>query len=169
MSIRAEIDRLVAVGRLFCLESLCTGEETVRTLFVSEEVLEAVNPPYSGEKSYRRSEFRQFLDAFLENAHLSVAEDPDVKPSHAMIARVKPPEDDFWDLRVTAPVPGIRAFGGFADHDTFVVLTWEYREHISDFDAEVKRCRDEWHELFGAVAPMKKGHLNEYLSNYTAV
>lgn len=171
MSIRREIARLVAGHQLFCLKSRFTGEETVRTLFVSQEVLDAVEPPpYAKDQfGYRQSEFREFLDAFLEGGHLSVAEDPDLKPSYAMLARVKPPKDQFWDFRVTAPVPGIRAFGGFAEFDTFVLLTWEYREDIPNFDAAVQRCKVTWHQLFGSATPFLGNHLNEYLSNYRAV
>ena len=65
--------------------------------------------------------------------------------------------------------PGIRAFGAFAAHDTFVLLTWEYRGDIPNFDAEVDRCKRDWAKYFNGVGPFKGNRLNEYLSNYYAV
>lgn len=169
MSIQTEIARLAAEGKLFCLESLLTGQETVRTLWVSQEVYDAVSWPAAGVRRLRLAEFRAFLDAFLENCRLTVAEDPDRKPGETDMARVKPVDDEFWDFRILVPERGIRAFGGFSEYNTFVLLTWEYREDILDFDAEVQRCKTEWRSLFGGIAPMRKARLNEYLSNYQAV
>jgi len=169
MSIRNEITSLVADHKLHCLYSRLTGEETVRTLFVLQEILDALAQPYPEDKAYRLSEFREFLDAFLEGGLISVAEDPEMKPQYAMLARVHPAAAGFWDFRVTAPKPGIRAFGAFAEFDTVVLLTWEYREVIGDrFNDEVERCKSEWRELFTSP-PYRGANLNEYLSNYYAV
>jgi hypothetical protein len=168
MSIRSEINSLVKAGKLHCLESQLTGEETVRTLFVSLEVMDGLAQPYPASQAHRLSEFREFLDAFLENALLSVAEDPDNKPEYAMLARVHPVKDEFWDFRVTAPKPGIRAFGAFAEFNTFVLLTWEFRNDIQSFDAEVERCKAEWRQMF-TTPPHSGDNLNAYLSNYFAV
>lgn len=171
MSIDDQIRVLEAETRLHCLQSLLTGEETARTLWVSSDVQAAVTPPYSEAQNHqqreRLREFREFLDAFLELGHLSVAQNPDDKPEYAMLARVKPIEKEFWDFRVTAPIPGIRAFGAFAGYNTFVVLTWEYREQILNFDDEVRNCVERWRDLFGDTAPFAKETLDEYLSEYT--
>lgn len=168
MSIRDEIARLVADGKLHCLESALTGEETVRTLFVSQEILDGLEQPYPADKAHRLSEFREFLDAFLEGGLFSVAEDPDLKPEYAMLSRVHPIGDEFWDFRVTAPKPGIRALGAFSEFDTFVLLTWEYREAIADFNSEVDRCKAEWREMF-TERPHRGANLDAYLSNHYAV
>ena len=78
-------------------------------------------------------------------------------------------DDEFWDIRCISPNPGIRAFGAFAEQDVFVVLTWEYREDITDFDAEVTRCKEAWSALF-TEAPFSGENLNAYLScNFYAV
>jgi hypothetical protein len=171
MSIQDQIAWLASAKKLFCLESRLTGEETVRTLWVSQEILEAVTPPYLQAQAVRLSEFREFLDSFLEGGEFSVANNPGCKPSDAMLARVRPVDEQFWDFRVTAPKPGIRAFGGFAEFDTFVALTWDYREAIDaeGFDGAVDQCRDEWRRLFGKEMPLRKVKLDEYLSNYYPV
>lgn len=146
------------------------GEETPRTIFISEEIREAVYPPFPDDKKVLHAEFRQHLDAFLEGAMISVGDDPRTKAAHAMMARVAPSEDDFFDIRVTTPWPQIRAFGGFAEKDTLVLVTWNYRAVIDDqFDVEVERCKQVWQSLFGSIRPFKGNNLNDYLSNYDSV
>jgi len=146
------------------------GDETPRALFLSEEAHLAVHPPFEQANQTLHAEFRQNLDAFLEGGEMTVGEDPKTKASDALMARVAPVEDGFFDFRVTSPRPQIRAFGGFAEFDTFVIVTWNYRDAIGDdFDEEVMRCKVEWQKLFGRTQPFKGKSLNDYLSNWTAV
>lgn len=173
MSIQREIDKCIADGRLYRLPSLVTGDETVRTMYVSTEVLGAVTPPFAEDRDGQRlSELRQTLDSFLEGGEFSVAKDPYSKPSDAMLARVDPPELEIWDIRSVAPIPGIRVFGSFLELDTFVALTWDYRENLDEpsaWDAEILRCAEEWKLRFGNMTPLKGASLDEYLTNYYAV
>jgi hypothetical protein len=170
MSIRRQIRELVTRKELFCLQSSMFGEETARTLFVSEVVHDAITPPFPVNFAHLHSEFRQTLDGFLEGGEMTVGDDPRTKASDALMARVTPVIDDLWDFRITSPYPQIRAFGGFAEKDTFVLVTWEYRDAIgSDFDSEVKRCKIEWQKLFGQTPPFHGSHLHDYLSNFVPV
>jgi hypothetical protein len=171
MSIRPTLRRLLAAKELFVLPSLLTGEETVRTMFVSTEIMHDVTPPFAANRDGRRlAEFREYLDAFSEGAQLSVAEDPEAKPSDAMLARIHPVRENFWDIRSISPKPGIRAFGGFVGKDEFVCLTWNYRENLDGrWDDEVNRCKAEWKSLFGNEDPLSRNMLDEYLSNFLAV
>jgi hypothetical protein len=172
MSICTILAALVSQGRLTNLPSLFTGAETVRTLFVSPEVLAAVSPPFlDDERGRRLGEFRAWLDGFLEGGEISVAQDPNRKPSDAMLARVAPVENEFWSIRVTEPedTSGIRALGAFAGKDKFICLTWDYREGIAIFDDEVQMVRALWRDLFGSETPFKGESLDEYLTNYRAV
>lgn len=171
MSIAPILRKLVAAKQLFVLPSLLTAEETVRTMFVSAEIFHDVTPPFAESRDgVRLAEFRAYLDAFTEGAELSVAENPETKPGDAMLARIHPVSDQFWDIRSVSPRPGVRAFGGFTGKDEFVVLTWNYRENIDgEWDNEVARCKAAWHELFGSNPPILGKTLDEYLSNYLAV
>jgi hypothetical protein len=171
MSTRSILQRLVVAKQLFVLPSLLTGEETMRTMFVSGEILHDVTPPLAENRDGRRlAEFRQYLDAFTEGAQLSVAENPDIKPSDAMLARVHPVADEFWDIRSISPIPGVRALGGFTDRDEFVALTWNYRENLDgQWNTEIDRCRNAWKALFGNSGPLRRRTLDEYLSNFIAV
>jgi hypothetical protein len=65
------------------------------------------------------------------------------------------------------PNPGIRALGFFAEVDTFVALTWNYRENIegaSGWINEVTSCITKWQELFGTLSPHKGNTINDYVS-----
>jgi hypothetical protein len=173
MSIDDEIASHVSAGRLFCLPSQITGVETVRTMYVSQDIFYAVAGPFTDDhEGERLAEFRQTLDAFLEGAEFSVAEDPYVKPSDAMLPRVAPVSAEIWDIRVIAPNPGIRVLGGFSKLDTFVALTWDYRENLDGprlWNDEIDRCRKAWRDLFGTKQPLKGKSLDDYLTNFYAV
>lgn len=170
MLIRDQIKVLVRKKELFCLESPDWGPDTPRSLFLTAEVFDAVSPPFPPTPAGLHAEFRQQLDAFLEYGEMSVGENPNAKASDALMARVSPVEWQFFDFRITSPHPFIRAFGGFAEKDTFVVVTWQYRSVIgANFDAEVLRCKHEWEKLFGRTTPFQGRRLDEYLSNFIPV
>jgi hypothetical protein len=125
-SIRDAINGLE--GReLFCLQPLLLGEETPGTMFVSKELADAVIPPSTGWEPTRDgrlfSGLRALLDDFTEGGWITVAEDPFNKGARAILARVAPVEEEIWDFRCLDPNPGLRAFGCFAETDTFVALT----------------------------------------------
>lgn len=84
------------------------------------------------------------------------------------MARVHPVTDEIWDIRSVDPKPGIRTLGSFAEKDTFIALTWEYRENLEssrDWENEIARAKEAWKKLFGSVPPFKGANLDEYLSN----
>jgi hypothetical protein len=165
-----EIETL-GVPELHCLGSLTTGDDTVRVVYVAKEIWDIINPPYAeSAEGEMHAEFRQMLDAFLEGGEFSVAEDPFSKASDAMIARIDPVNAELWDFRVIHPCPGIRALGGFWCLDTFVVLTWDYRENFDErWNVEVERCLRRWREMFGSRSPLKGNTLDDYLTNFYPV
>jgi hypothetical protein len=134
---------------LFCLPSALLGEETPRTVFVSNELHEIVNgPPWPATWEGRRhANLRALFDGFTEGDWITVAENPFDKNSRAILARVAPPEDEIWDFRCLDPRPGIRAFGRFSEPNTFIALTWNYRE-IVDWSHEVKKVQGRMAEAF---------------------
>jgi hypothetical protein len=175
MAIRDEINRHCSrtAPKLFCLSPLVRSTLVMRTLFVSVEVNDVIYPPWPPNRNgYRLSKFRAVLDDFLAGGRVSVAENPFKKPSDALLARVCPTTDDVWDIRCIDPKPGIRCLGCFSEKDTFVALTWNYREDFcpEDWATEIGRCKTEWSSLFNPHRPFHGAHLDEYLSiNYHAV
>ena len=172
MSRQLLLEAQLSNKELFVLVSLFTGDETARTMIVSASICTMVTPPFPDTELGRRlGEFRAWLDSFMEGAELSVSEDPFNKPPDTMLARVSPVEEDFWSIRVTEPEesPGIRGFGGFHKQDEFVALTFDYREDIGDFSAEVDAVREAWTRFFGVERPFHGDELDEYLTNYIVV
>lgn len=169
MSIRDVICRHEGV-ELHCLVPRIGGEETPRTVLVSSEVLEIVNPPWPPTREGRvYASLRGLLDSFTEGGLITVAEDPFDKDATAMLARVHPVSEEVWDFRCLDPNPGIRAFGSFTEIDTFVVLTWYDRDNI-DWTEEVTYCKQQWKRLFGELTPLSGRGLNEYITyNYRSV
>lgn len=133
-------------------------------MFVSQEVNEIVWPPFPNNwEGKRHSKVRALLDSFTEGDVISVAEDPYDKAASAILARVDAVEAEVWDIRCLDPSPGIRVFGRFSEPDTFIALTWEYRENV-DWPTETARCQAAWRALFGAIAPHSGSALHEYIS-----
>jgi hypothetical protein len=101
---------------------------------------------------------------------LAVATDPYVKSGQAYLASVAPVTLDIWDIRSIAPNPQIPCFGAFSERDTFIALTWSYRDQIEDFADEARKYREIWDRLLGPCAPFRGDSLDDYLSgNYFAV
>ena len=153
---------------LILLPSRFTGYETVRSLYVTPEILEVVEPPYpDGLLGDRYAEFRNFLDAFSEGGEFSVCENPYEKPPETMLARVDPVQAEFWSMRILDPGKnaGIRCLGAFEKHDQFIALIWDLREDVANFNDEVAAVQKEWFARFGS-APLSGVKLDAYLSNY---
>jgi len=174
-SVRDAISALVGQGDLFCLASEFLGDKSPRAVFVSKEVMEIVNgPPWPDNPDGRRfARLRGLFDAFTEGDFITIGEDPFGKDACAILARVDPVAYEVWDFRCLDPNPGIRAFGCFAETDTFVALTWNFRENLAsseEWNAEVRQCKDEWRKLVANLLPHAGESLNEYVSyNFRAV
>lgn len=169
MSILLILDCLLAGRRLIERPSAFTGLETARTMYVTPEISDLTTPPFPDtEEGDRLGELAAWLDNFSEYGEISVSEDPDNKPPSTMLARVHPTDAEFWSIRVTEPgcTAGIRVLGAFATKDTFVALTWEYREYIGSFDDEIAAVQDAWRDLFGAPQPHSGSDVSDYLTNF---
>lgn len=134
-------------------------------MFVSQELHEAVDgPPWRATWEGRRhAKLRAILDGFTEGDSITIAQNPVDKNARAILARVDPVEDEIWDFRCLDPKPGIRAFGRFSEPDTFIALTWNYRE-IIDWAAEVERCKAEWMKLFGEIPAYRGTTIDDYVT-----
>jgi hypothetical protein len=157
---------------LFCLFSEFESDETPRTVFVSREVADLVLGDWDDSPlGTRHARAKAVLDDFLVGGFVTIAENPFDKSTTAMLARVAPVEDEIFQFRCLDPVPGIRILGCFSELDTFVALTWDYRENFGDeWPERVNECRAKWKELFGDTPPFKGKNLNEYVSyNFKAV
>lgn len=169
-SLKQRIRQLVGRSQLSHLPPLLPSSPIIRELFVSNDVLDGASPPWPKFRTgARHSAFRATLDHFTQGGRITVAENPFNKPGYAFMARTDPVEKDVWDIRCVTLDQGIRCFGCFAGKDLFVALTWDYRENIQEFRAEVEQCRQVWDSLFSPLSPLKESTLDGYLSNCLAV
>jgi hypothetical protein len=163
MSIRTAIKLAVAGRQLFCLPP-GDGSELVRTIFASPEVYYDASPPFPENfTGYRLGEFRGNLDAFVKGGWISIASHPFNKGPMADIAPVDPVGLRIWDIRSLSPLPQIRCFGGWAEQDTFIALTWQWRDDIEDFEEEARECRRGWDKLFPGTEPFKAETIDGYI------
>lgn len=166
MSIKAAVDQLVQAGRLIHRPS-SLFKISARDMFITPEIDALAQMPFAdtglGE---RHAALASYLDAFSELNEITVSEKPHQKPWDVMLARVEPPELDFWSMRIIDPedTPGMRVLGGFCCLDGFVGLSWDYRENIGNFDDEVQAVRDVWRDYFGDARPHSGEKLDDYLT-----
>ena len=147
MSIRDRI-RELRDQELFSL-SPEDGGESIRAIFASWEVFSDFRGPFEHHHTaYRLSLFRGELDGFTRESWVSISDDPYNKKPWAFFAPVGPIELGMWDIRSTGDKPQIRCFGGCAEKDTFIALTWMWRDDIETFSAEALECRRCWDKLF---------------------
>jgi hypothetical protein len=56
--------------------------------------------------------------------------EPYKKKRTAYMARLERVSDGIVEIRSFDPSPSLRLFGGFAEQDVFVGLTWEWRRNL---------------------------------------
>lgn len=135
MSIEEWINHLVADGRLFPLRPVFKGDSIRRPMFMSEEVRNLIEGPWTTAAAATRcGQLRADLEAFVVGAELSIC----LRPYHARDAQMgllSPIEDGVWDVRSQNPKPGIRVLGRFGRRDWFLALIPACRSRKVDYIA----------------------------------
>ena len=169
MSIQDEI-KTHFEKELYLLESEFGGEETPRTIYYTTEVRQIIDGANStGPDKSRFASAKAVMDAFIDLGEIAFGMAPFDKYPYAQMARTDPIDHGVVSFRVLDPKPGIRVFGCFAATDTFIALTWGFRDDM-DYCDEVVRCRQEWVRLFPSSNPHQGANVNDYVSiNATAV
>lgn len=174
-SIRELVDELVVRERLVHRPSRIPElgiEIAARDMFVTPEIDALAKRPFADtDLGERQAALALYLDAFAELNQITVWETPNKwKPRDTMLARVDPPEDEFWSMRIVHPetTAGMRVLGGFCGQDAFVGLIYDYRENIpaGHFDDEVDRLRAAWADYFGKTGPHSGESIDDYLTNH---
>lgn len=169
MSIEVAVRRLVDDKKLIHRPSSLVGI-SARDLFVTPEIHALAHPPFADtELGVRQAALAAYFDAYCERNEMTVSQNPRKKPWDTMLARVDPPETQFWSMRITDPEdsPGMRVLGGFCWTDGFVALTFDYREKIgTDFDGKVNEIAAAWNDYFGQIGPHRGETMDAYLTGY---
>src|ERR1041385_345042 len=144
------LELLKAQGTLIHRPSAYGGYETPRTLYVTRQIAADAKEPFSkDEQGEAVAEMAAWFDAFSDEVEFSVSENCKEKPPDTMLARVCPPEAEFWSIRVIDPEEKnrIRVFGAFAARNKFVALHWDHRGNLDDFTETVNNVRSDWSGL----------------------
>jgi hypothetical protein len=86
------------------------------------------------------------------------------------LARLEPPKDAIWEIRIYDTEPQLRFYSRFAECDTFVALmgptqkSWIFRRKLNH-DKIKQACAAEWNRLFRTPALSKGDDINAYLSS----
>jgi hypothetical protein len=173
MSIRDEIKARRDEGWLYRL-SLDPGSEEKRTLYVSKGIHALLVGPWQDQPLQDRwLQIRADLDAFVDGSRITLPRDRQRSPKNPThMAQLRPANDEVWEYRHRRPEPSIRLFGRFAEKDSFIALTWEYRADLGAFRSREWRNAKlrwitEWRWLFyWAYEPLRGRYPDDYISNY---
>lgn len=175
MSIRDLIRDHVKEGRLHTLSPALPSIPVVRHMFVTNDVLDALDTSIWADDPKARmrgAQLRADLDRFTMGDPITVAENPYSKPASTYIARTDPVRDQVWDIRSRDPKPSIRVLGCFAQTDCFVALAWDLRTNLGGPDSKewrdfIVRCKATWRNLFHTYQPHSGGQISDYISHNT--
>jgi hypothetical protein len=168
MSIRDVISEWVQTGELALLYPAFDAVPMVRYVFITDEVAMGLFGPWSnsGEEN-RFGRARAHIDAFISGDLIS-ARMPPSKSVSAHTALLDDRKHEVWEMRARDPSPGVRIFGRFSEKDTFIALTWAFREQLEtdgDWDAEIERCKKKWRLYFQTFPPFSGSDAHAYISN----
>jgi len=184
MSIRGVIRNLVARDGLQLLTPALESDPIERHMFLSRDIYEAVTGLGAGVDE-RMGRLRAHLEVYICGGVVTVAMEP-YRAKDAYMARLKPDRDEVWEIRDRSE-PSIRVFGSFAEKDTFVALTWQWRatlgaivrRKVSDRSApvhphiwprnwprETRACKAAWRRKFPSYQPCSGSIPDEYLTNW---
>jgi hypothetical protein len=124
MSIHDVVRAQTDAHELFLLTPILDSDPLVRCLFVSRDIYEAVTDLGDGIDE-RMGRLRARLEVFIKGQVITVSIDP-YRTRNAYMARLDPCQREVWEIRDRSR-PSLRVFGSFADRDTFIALTWQWR------------------------------------------
>jgi len=140
------------------------GRFVVATKRVHKELYGQWGDPELQER-YARAQ--QVVDSFINNSRIKVRLPPS-KSIKAQLALLEPSNEEIWEFRTEKP--GIRVFGRFAEHNTFIALNTELRENINDdFAREKEECKRLWRGFFQSYKPHHGTEISDYINNFTQV
>lgn len=176
MSIQQTLSDRANEGQLVELLPLLPAP-VVRAVWLTEEVLEQLDPGTANDDfALEAGRLRRRLEGVVKGHRLVVGN----RQSKACdMKRLEPSSDEVWEIR-ERPNPGIRVFCRFVEFDclagTNVQLVrtlfarWWIRadgDFWPGWNAEIKRCKAIWRNLFVSYPPHSGVSINDYLSNAT--
>lgn len=172
MSIYERLGALVAEGVLFPVRSSRWNNQ--RAIFLSEELNRALADPRSALNFFdQKAEIIGFFERWISGSKIAVRLDNDDRG--AELARLLPPPEEIWEIRILSPRPQLRIFGRFIARDMLVVTAaWNRDQLGTAFTRKGKTsrswmramhdCEREWSRLFGRAEPFRGHAIRDYVS-----
>jgi hypothetical protein len=162
MLIENEIKRLHDHGRLFIVETLDWRDSQERVVYVSRDLhlfltRQSANPATNAD---RRRLQRRF-DRFISGQAITVAFNRNIKGSD--IKRLSPKGAEVWEFKVQTKLQ-LRVFGRVRSDRRVIALTGPVDRPNCDYNAEIIRCQQEWHNLLPEHSPIHGSTINDYVS-----
>ena len=171
---------------LFFLTPMLESDPVRRVMLVSREIYEAVTDLGEGIDD-RMGRLREHLEVFVRGDIITIAVNP-YQAWNAYMGRLEPHGDEIWEIRDRSS-PSIRVFGSFAEADTFIALTWQWRsilgaplrnarDVIQKISAqswprvwaiEQRACKAEWRKKFPTHDPHSGRTPDDYVTNWLPV
>ena len=164
MSIESEIKARVCEGRLVEFETI-PKMSAYRLVFLVPEVNSQIVGPWD-EKSddvVRMPYVRADLENFIANGYINAAFERGPKANFRRLEEKKGKKPRTWEIRTMEPPPGHRILGFFSTQDVFVGVDLVPRDLI-DFDADIRRAKATWFNLFGSYEPVISENIYDYIS-----
>jgi len=168
MSISDEIEEHCRIGSLIRFEASGNprAHELDETTFRKLYITRGIHSFLASDRHFVEDTRADFSD-FAYGEMIKVA----LHLDHILcfLARLEPPQDEIWELRIYDTEPQLRFFGRFAERDTFVALMGPteksrfFRPKI-DHNKIKRACIAEWNRLFNSPALSKGDDIDAYLS-----
>lgn len=172
MSIRERIDELVKGNALipFRLE----GVKARRALFMTHEMQRVMSNPVSSVNFFQqKAEIISFFERWVGGGLIAIRLTQEGKD--AELARLMPPPEEIWEIRLLAPRPQVRVFGRFAARDMLVVTAAHNRDQLGSATSRTGKrnqswlramydCERDWNRIFGGAEPLRGYAIGDYVS-----
>lgn len=168
---KAIFEKLLACGELFLWVPTLEGDSCVRTMFITAEVNDGLDPNTWEDPSFGRrvAQLQADFDRFVTGQEIPIGMDPFDKGDNSFLSRIDPVQYGIWALRSVAPRPALRVFGAFANCDTFVAVAIRERSTLGGqkdrrWANAREAARAHWDRLFPGQQPLIGDHLDDYIS-----
>lgn len=173
MSIHEMLRRLEGDGKLVRFHEPTRFPEQ-RMLYISLDLVRQLRDPRSSVRFFGQAiPMQAMFEHWAGGGEIMVRLGG--RSGDAELARLEPPPEEIWELRVTRCAPQVRIFCRFAARDTLVALTAWNRDQLGGVNRSRNRpgkswpeamygCLSEWNRLFRGADAFRGRAIGDYVS-----
>lgn len=172
MSIRERLNLAVEQGHLVRYQR--ASVEGFRQLYLTAALYDELQNEQSAIAFFgQRSAVSAFFTRWLNGSRLSLRIEE--RTGRNEMARLEPPPEEIWEMRITEPRPQLRIFGRFVDRNVFVAMFAVNRDRLGNAFSTPGRksqswlgamydCETLWNGIFGGAEPFRGATHGDYVS-----